>query len=304
MHSKLVLYVLIFAALATWGAVFLVLRHINFIRLAHGISAWDIMWLRFVPSALCFAPLLWSRGTEVKQLLREHWFATFAVGALTTLVYNFFLITGEERVPAGVASLVIGIGPSMTFVMAAIWLHEKVTAPKVIGTLLSLVGLIYISIPGLHADKNESVYSYDLTHLLLTAGAPLAWSLSTITGKQLLSGYKPLTVTALSLMLGIVPILPLPLVHGNLLREFARLPATFWLAIAYLILLPTVFGYFVWYKALDELDAVRVSSMVFLVPLFGVAFAAIWEPPGWRVLLGGAIVLAGVIITNRQPVRT
>lgn len=300
MSHKTVIYILMFAALATWGAVFLVLRHINAARLSHGITPWDIVWLRFVPASLCFAPLVWKRWAEVKDLVRRHWFRTFITGALTTSIYNFFLITGEERVPAAIASLTIGLGPNITFVMAVLWLHEKVTINKVIGTLLSLMGLVYISIPGLYADKREDIYSYDLKHLLLTVGAPIAWSLSTITGKQLMSGYKPLTVTAVSLILGMIPMLPLPFVHGALFRELPNLPLDFWLGMLYLILLPTVFGYFVWYKALDELDATRVSSMVFLVPLFGVAFAAVWEPPGWRVLLGGAIILGGVLITNRR----
>jgi drug/metabolite transporter (DMT)-like permease len=297
-REKLLVYALLFAALATWGAVFLVLRHINIVRIAHGISAWEIVWLRFVPASLCFAPLLWRRWTEVKALLHEHWFATFAVGILTTLIYNLFLITGEEHVPAAVASLVIGLGPAITFVMAVIWLHEQVTALKVIGTLLSLAGLISISLPGLQSERHPDVISYDLKHLLLIIGAPVAWSFATIIGKQLLSSYRPLTVTALSLILATLPLFPLPLVHGRLLHEMHSLPLSFWLAIAYLTLIATVFGFFVWYKALDELDATRVSSMVLLVPLFGVAFAAVWEPPGWRVLFGGIVIILGVFVTN------
>jgi drug/metabolite transporter (DMT)-like permease len=302
--SRHILYLLIFAALASWGAVFLVLRHINVIRAAHSISAWEIVWLRFVPASVFFAPLLWRRWDEVKRLLQQHWGAAFWVGALTTLIYNFFLITGEVHVPAAIASLTIGLGPSITFIMAVFWLNEKVTVAKVIGTLLSLAGLLYISFPGLRSQSGETLHTYNWKHLLLTVGAPISWSLSTIIGKQLLSGYKPLTVTAVSLILSMIPLLPLPLVHGHLLREMPRLPLSFWIGMLYLILIPTVFGYYVWYKALDELDATRVSALVFLVPLFGVAFASIWEPPGWRVLLGGAVVLLGVVITNRNGVES
>src|SRR5690606_5430141 len=82
------------------------------------------------------------------------------------------------------------------------------------------------------------------------------------------------------------------------------LPGTFWLAIVYLILLPLVLGYAVWFFALERLDASQVSMFVFLVPVFGVAFSSFSEPLTLNLLLGGAAILTGVLLTNwTAPVR-
>lgn len=290
---KSLIYLLLVLVTASWGAVLPVLRHMNLVREGHGVTAWDVVWLRLVPGALFFIPLLITRRRQLMKLGRDAWLPIVLVGLCTTSLYNFFLVTGEERVSASIASLVIGVNPSTTFLLAVLFLGEPATIRKVAGIALSLAGLLYIS--RLSRSGKENV---DFYYLLLTTLAPVAFSFGTVVGKRMLRGVDPLTLTAATIVAGAVPLLPLPVLQGNLIQAAPLLPASFWASAVFLVLVPLVFGYSVWYHALDRLDASQVSAFVFLVPVFGVAFSSFSEPVTLAVILGGAAVLGGVLLTN------
>jgi O-acetylserine/cysteine efflux transporter len=289
---KWLLYLLLVLAPASWGAVFIVLREMNAVREQFGISAWEIVYLRFIPSALLFLPMLISRRAELRVILREDFWTLLWIGLLTTSVYNVFLITGEERVPASMASLFIAVGPSATFVLSMFFLGERATIAKIAGIAISTLGLVFITRGGVEGESRPGLF-----YVLLTLTAPLSWSVATVMGKRLLHRHDPLLLTAASVVLGSLPLLVVPLFANASLRHAGQIPVGFWLNAAYLVLFPTVFGYCVWYKALAVLEASRVSAFVFLVPVFGVLFASFREEVGTNLLLGGVVVLAGVIIT-------
>lgn len=289
-------YLLLTLACASWGGVFIMVRNLNVIRAQFGITPWELMWLRFVPAALLFLPVLWVQRREAVQLVRERWWPLFWVGVLTTSVYNWFLITGEEKVPATIASLVIGLGPSVTFILSLIFLKERATWRKLVGIILSVTGLAYISLRSGGSDGKP----LGPLPFVLTMMAPISWSLSTIVGKRVLKHYNPLTLTAASVVVGGLSVFPVIFLYGNHMRAvMGDVPPSFWWQVAYLVLLPTVFSYVVWYRGLDHLGATEVSVFTFLVPLFGTTLSSIEEGfPSMAVILGGAAILGGVIVTN------
>jgi drug/metabolite transporter (DMT)-like permease len=79
------------------------------------------------------------------------------------------------------------------------------------------------------------------------------------------------------------------------------LPVAVWLSIAFLSFLCTVFAFVVWFWALQKMEASRVGSFTYLVPLFGVSFSQVilGEPITLALVIGGAILLGGVYIINR-----
>jgi drug/metabolite transporter (DMT)-like permease len=63
------------------------------------------------------------------------------------------------------------------------------------------------------------------------------------------------------------------------------------------------FGALLWLSQLTT--AARVALMAYLVPLVGVAGGVLilGEPLGWRLLGGGALILAGVVLADRSERR-
>jgi drug/metabolite transporter (DMT)-like permease len=80
-------------------------------------------------------------------------------------------------------------------------------------------------------------------------------------------------------------------------------PVTPWsaVAIAYLSIGLTIVGYWIWFFALQRVDAGRVGLTIFVQPLFG-ALLSIWllgEPLTVATAAGGALVLASLALALR-----
>ena len=74
-----------------------------------------------------------------------------------------------------------------------------------------------------------------------------------------------------------------------------------WTSIGFLALFGTVIG-FTWYcEAISRIGTTRTASFINLVPLFAVLLGALMldERLDAPVLAGGAIVIAGVLLTSR-----
>ena len=98
----------------------------------------------------------------------------------------------------------------------------------------------------------------------------------------------------------------LPFENAGAVDRFGALDAGGWISLAALGLGATLGGYVTWSIALRGLEASRAMSYLYLVPPLAVAIGALAldEPvTGW-LLVGGALVIGGVAVAQRQPART
>jgi O-acetylserine/cysteine efflux transporter len=96
----------------------------------------------------------------------------------------------------------------------------------------------------------------------------------------------------------------LPLLVVGVLAEH-RLPHATPAAVGwflYLVVLATSFNFVMWFRLLERYSATAMTSWLFLIPVFGVlaGAAVLHEPIGWRVAAGGALVVAGVLLSQLQ----
>ena len=100
--------------------------------------------------------------------------------------------------------------------------------------------------------------------LLITALAPLSWTLYSIISKPLAGKVSPLLWTFLATGLGSLMIAPL--LPGRSLERWSALDGPGWGALLYLIIPCTVFGFALWTWLLRYLPASVVGFTVFLNP--------------------------------------
>ena len=101
-----------------------------------------------------------------------------ALGGVT--VYHLALNTGETRVPAGTASLIIALSPAVAAVLSAIFLHERLTPLKIGGLIVSFVGTGRhrgVSGEGVHFDPR------DLGYYVLVLVAACVWGSYGVVGQ-------------------------------------------------------------------------------------------------------------------------
>lgn len=254
---------------------------------------------------LCLLYCLVFRFGECLEALQRHpW--RLGVGSLLAVpAYNLALYYGQEHgVPPPVASLTTALTPLFVMLLASFFLNERLTLRRVVAFVIALAGIVIIAFSrgGLLV-----VGGYGLT-LAITALAPLSWSTYSILSKPATVSVSPLVWTYLAIGLGSLPLLiVLPWVGGP---EMGRLPLDGWVALLYLSVFCTLFGYAMWAWLLRHLPASTVGFTVFLNPplttvsklLFALALPAVFV---WQMnaleWLGGGLALIGVAIAVIPP---
>jgi drug/metabolite transporter (DMT)-like permease len=135
---------------------------------------------------------------------------------------------------------------------------------------------------------------------LLILAAVVAYAVFVTDGKPFAERYGPVTSAGLITIAGALLYLPVGIL-GSDLRHVAALSGTGWLCVAYLVVLASVGSYLMYYWVLARVEASRVAIWSNLQPVLTAAMAwvILGEPLAPSFLAGGALVLAGVALTQR-----
>jgi drug/metabolite transporter (DMT)-like permease len=287
-------HLLLFTVVLQWGLAFVAIK----ILLRH-VSPLGLTMVRFAITAAAFGILMavWRPARariERDDLGRLTLMALAGVGG-----YHVALNYGQQFVSAGVAALIIAAMPVMVVVLSARLLGETITPARKAGIATALGGVAVLTILATSGATLE-VSSLRGTVVVLS---PICWAIYTVLAKPLVAKYGGLPVTAITMIAGSLLILPFALATG--LRDLPRLDAGDWGWVAFLALGCTVYAYAVWNLALSRLEASSTAAWVYLVPLFSLSWGWVLLGEGltaW-VILGGALVLGGVILSERVAPR-
>jgi len=196
--------------------------------------------------------------------------------------------------PANVAALVFSCNPVFVVLFAPLVLPEKITARKLGAVALCLTGIAVLA-----HDRTAGVSP---TGLFLMLVAIIIFALYTVLFKKLTPRYGALPVTAFAGLAGGLCILPLALgVEGMPLATYGMAD---WLGIAYLALVGTALGYFLFIYGIGHVEASIGSMAFFLKPFLAALFAwtVLGEALTVPMFIGGAFILGGMLIAL-MPIR-
>jgi drug/metabolite transporter (DMT)-like permease len=226
---------------------------------------------------------------------------TVVCGVLWFGVYNVVLNAAERRVDAGIAALLVNVGPILIAVLAGLVLREGFPPRLLIGCVVSFSGAALIGIAVSRHGVNQ------FWGVMLCFVAALAYAGGVVAQKPVLSGSSALAVTWLACTVGAVSCLP----YGpQLVREIGHAHASVVEWTIYLGVAPTAIGFVSWAYALARTTAGRMGSTTYLVPPLAVllGWAILSEVPPFLALPGGLLCLAGVALARssgrlRVPLR-
>ncbi len=216
-------------------------------------------------------------------------------GLLWFAVYNVALNAAERRVDAGIAALLVNVGPIFIAILAGLVLREGFPRLLLAGCGVAFVGAALI---GIGTSRHASTGAWGPI-LCIVAAATYAGGV--IAQKRVLDHASPLAVTWLACVVGTIGCLPFaPQLIGQLNTAGAR--PTLWTI--YLGLAPTAIGFLTWAYALSHTAAGRMGSTTYLVPPLALllGWATLGEVPPLLALPGGILCLVGVALA-RRPAR-
>lgn len=202
---------------------------------------------------------------------------------------------GQKLTGAGHGALLFSTVPIWIFIGGLIYLKEKFVLKRAVGVVLGLVGVVVIMTSGAIELGTE----YLLGDLIILI-AVLAWAAYTLLGRPLVIKYGAFRVTAYALASGSAMYFPFGL-YRAIVFDYSSATLEAWLTVVYVALGVSVAAYVLWYWLLKYMEATKIAVFHNLQPVIAavVAFIFLGESIGWPFIVGGAVVLTGVIITER-----
>ena len=167
---------------------------------------------------------------------------------------------GSQYIPSGMISVLFGLTPIVTGVIAAIWLQERsLTASKLAGIILGIVGLIVIFGSGVELSDGAV---YGIAAVLLSV---ILHSISAVWVKSISARLPALEVTNGGLLIAA----PLYLVTWLLFSDGwpEDISTRTALSISYLAVFGSVLGFIMYFYVLKHIDASRVALVTLLTPV-------------------------------------
>jgi drug/metabolite transporter (DMT)-like permease len=135
---------------------------------------------------------------------------------------------------------------------------------------------------------------------LLTVLAVVCWAGYTVGLRTLPDGFTPLRVTTVTTIAG-MPGLVLVGLPGLLRLEWAAVPGTAWVALAYATVLSLVVAYLLWNRSVQAMGGTRTAIYMCVTPL--VAAIVAWLALGERLVplqgAGAVLIVTGVLLTRK-----
>jgi drug/metabolite transporter (DMT)-like permease len=213
-------------------------------------------------------------------------------GALWFAAYNLALNQAEHEVDAGIAAMIVYLGPLLIIVLAGLFLGEKYPPLLLAGAGVAFAGTVLIAL----ASARHA--SFSVAGIGLSLLAALGFAGGAVAQKPLLRRASPLQVTWLACLCGTIVCLPFaPALASQLPHASAS-------SVAWLIYLgagPTAIAFLTWGYALAQTTTGKMGTMTYLVPALAVllGWLILREAPPALAIAGGALSLAGVAITGR-----
>lgn len=278
------------AMVVIWGVNFSVVK-----AALSELSPLSFNSLRFLLASVSM--LLLSRAIDGawRVLPSDRW-RMLALGLLGHTIYQLLFINGLARTRAGNSSLILGTTPIFVALLGAGLGIERVRGRTWVGILLSFLGINFIV---LGSGRGVSLGGETWVGDLLTLVGTVCWASYTIFSKPLLSRYTPLTLTALTMAIGTVPLvlLGLPeLAH----QDWTAVSSQGWLGLLFSFSLAIVVSYTIWYSGVQRIGSARTSVYSNLTPVVGVATA--WAFLGETMVplqaLGAMAIVLGIALAR------
>ena len=230
--------------------------------------------------------VVWRIGLPLHRKARQ----SYLVGGLGMFGAMLSTYWGAQYIHSGLVSVLFGLTPLATSILAAVWLGERALRPaKLIGMALGIIGLALIFATGHEVSGHQAVLG--IAALLL---AVFLYSASLVGVKHIGDQSPPLATTTGTLLVALpLFILAWWMVDGRIPTEIAPRAGA---AIVYLGIFGSVLGFALYYYVIKHMDAGKVSLITLITPVIALILGNMLngemiEP---RVWLGAGLITLGL----------
>ena len=260
------------------------------------LSPFEVALARFVLAGAVYAALLLARPPRVA---RRDLAGLAALGFVAIPLNQGLFLGGLSLTTPGHAAPLYATTPVFVFLIGAWRGEERATPRKLAG-----IGVAFAGVAVVLASRGQLSGAGDaragVAGDVLVLLAVMAWAVYVVFGKAYVGRYGVVTTTGLTIVIGTLLYVPLGLAVSRE-ASFRAVSPVGWASVAYLVILTSVVAYLVYYGSLARAEASRVAIWSNTQPVLTalLAWAIHGDPLTGAFLAGGALVIAGVALTQR-----
>jgi drug/metabolite transporter (DMT)-like permease len=280
-----------------WGSTYLAIRIV-----VETMPPFLSAGARFLTAGLLLAGLLaWRQGPAALRVPPRQLASAALVGLLLLIGGNGMVVLAERSVPSGLAALMVASVP-LWVVVARRFTGQRTSRSTLGGVLIGLLGLLVLSSPGFTGAVRPAGLVALLTGSLL-------WACGSVLAGRLPMPANPLTASAYEMLAGGAGALLFAVVrHEPRGFDPAQVSAGSWAGLAYLVVFGSLVAFSAYAWLLQRAPLPLVATYAYVNPVVAVllGWLVLAESLTWAIVLGGAIVVAGVCLvvrTERRPGR-
>lgn len=251
---------------------------------------------RFLIASSCLAVLL-QRLPREERRLREDRSLLIGMALSGVVAFTPTLYLGLQHTTAVNATLINGMGPLITGMLATLLIGEHMSRRQTGGALIGLIGVMALISGGrLRFWRSMESSIGDL----IVLGAVALWALYSVLGRKTMRHRSALSASAFSALLGL-PVLVLASIWEIRASGFTLHPRLI-LPLLYIGVAPGVIGFLSWNAGIRRLGASEAMVFYNTLPLYGALLGhfLLGEPLGVRHLVGGALIVGGGLWASKS----
>jgi drug/metabolite transporter (DMT)-like permease len=277
-----------------WGSTFLAIR-----VGVREVPPLLLAAVRFLVAGFVLYGCMRLRGTPAPS--RREWIGATGLGALIFVLDYGCLFWAEQRVPSGIAAVVLATIPLFITLMAIVFLRtERLTLRLALALMAGLCGVAVL----MNHSFSLGEAPIDRAGAMALLVASFTWSIATLLTRRVpLPASKAMSAAAQMLTGG-----ALLFALAAVTNEFAgfrvqAVSSTAWFALAYLIIAGSIVGFTAYVWLLHYESPTKVGTYAYVNPVVAVAMGYFvgGESVGSRTLLGTLLVLVSVIAITTMP---
>ena len=207
----------------------------------------------------------------------------------------FFAMTSvywaSQFIPSGWMSVLFGLAPIVTGLIATLWLTEQaLNATRIVGMLLGLAGLAIMS---LGSQQLGPQAAYGILGMVFSV---IAYSVSAVAVKRIGADVPALATTIGGLMVAVPLLVLVYLLAGDPLPASVSYRAMW--SIIYLGIVGSVLGFALYYYVLRHVEATRVALITLITPVLALLLGHLLngEALQTEAMIGSAAILSGLLL--------
>ncbi|AVK86143.1 EamA/RhaT family transporter [Lysinibacillus sp. B2A1] len=287
-------YVLLLLATLLWGGNFVIGRAVS-----GDIPPLTLAFLRWCVAFIVFFPIAYRSLKHDWYMLKANWPIVIILSLTGVAAFNTLVYIGLHYTTSINASLMNSSTPIMIYILSFIFLREKLSKYQLLGTALSLSGVIFIISGGSIASLVD--FTFNKGDLIVLV-AVFCWSIYSLLIKHYANRLPGRSTFLVTIFTGAIMLLPFYIYETATLTSSIHWQWSTIAAILYVGIFASVVAFLSWNSGIVQLGANKASIYLNFIPVFASIFAVLFLDEKLHAfqIVGGLAVVAGVIVSGRR----